>query len=662
MKRTLSLALSLVCILCLASLAGATDEKVEGFTKHYAESLFVVSEKGAFGVEVLFKAEPRVGKNEADIIVHDKDDKDVTGAEVSVEPWMPMHGHGSGSIPTVNERGGGAYSSDNVAFIMPGEWELRVTVKAGGVEDRAVFTLTAVAAPPPEMEEKEVSAAVMISDRTKATKDGLFRVSYEPLPDPPPVKRVHVWMLRVHDTDGKAVEGAEIAVSGEMPEHGHGMPSEPTVSERGGGSYTASGLNFSMPGFWKVTVRVKAGGKEDEVVFSLLAGAAAALGPHAWTESELRTMRSLALSALPPLPPSASNAYADDPKAAALGKKIFFDPRFSANGKVSCSTCHRPDMSFTDNLPVAHGMAETSRRSMPILNAAYFTWFFWDGRKDSLWSQAIGPIESPVEHGITRTTCVHLVAENYREDYEAVFGKLDVPSGERCPAGAMPSADNAAARALWEGMRAEDRETVNRIYSNIGKAVAAYERTILSGPAPFDRYVEALVAGDRDGMEQALSPLAAQGLRLFIGRAKCASCHNGPLFMDDGFDSIATPPRRGHAPDEGRAGGIPAVLGDEFNCLGPYSDAKPEECETVNTMDRDASRYVGAFKTPTLRNVAERPPYMHAGQMRTLREVMVHYMRMADRIPEMMGVRLSMRDLAALEAFLRALTGPVESL
>jgi cytochrome c peroxidase len=545
---------------------------------------------------------------------------------------------------------------------MPGEWELRVTVKAGGVEDRAVFTLTAVAAPPPEMEEKEVSAAVMISDRTKATKDGLFRVSYEPLPDPPPVKRVHVWMLRVHDTDGKAVEGAEIAVSGEMPEHGHGMPSEPTVSERGGGSYTASGLNFSMPGFWKVTVRVKAGGKEDEVVFSLLAGTSGAMGPHAWTESEVRTMRSLALSALPPLPPSASNAYADDPKAAALGKKIFFDPRFSANGKVSCSTCHRPDMSFTDNLPVAHGMAETSRRSMPILNAAYFTWFFWDGRKDSLWSQAIGPIESPVEHGITRTTCVHLVAENYREDYEAVFGKLDVPSGERCPAGAMPSADNAAARALWEGMRAEDRETVNRIYSNVGKAVAAYERTILSGPAPFDRYVEALVAGDRDGMEQALSPLAAQGLRLFIGRAKCSSCHNGPLFMNSDFNKVATPARRGHAPDEGRAGGIPAVLADEFNCVGPYSDASQEDCETVNTMDRDASRYVGAFKTPTLRNVAERPPYMHAGQMRSLREVMVHYMRMAHRIPEMAGVRLSMRDLAALEAFMQALTGPVESL
>src|SRR5271169_3319816 len=145
---------------------------------------------------------------------------------------------------------------------------------------------------------------------------------------------------------------------------------------------------------------------------------------HAWSKQEISVLRSLWIGSLPPLPKDPSNAFADDPKAIALGQRLFFDSRFSGNLQVSCATCHRPDMNFTDDLPLAHGMGSTARRSMPLLGVAYNSWFFWDGRKDSLWSQALGPIESSVEHGFTRTACAFLISKNYRSEYEEIFGKM----------------------------------------------------------------------------------------------------------------------------------------------------------------------------------------------------------------------------------------------
>src|SRR5690606_15553813 len=107
---------------------------------------------------------------------------------------------------------------------------------------------------------------------------------------------------------------------------------------------------------------------------------------------------SLSIKSLPPLPPDPSNRYGDDPRAAALGHQLFFDTRLSANGKVSCATCHDPGRDFQDGLPLAVGVGTNTRRTMPIAGTAYSPWMFWDGRKDSQWSQALGPLESPVEH------------------------------------------------------------------------------------------------------------------------------------------------------------------------------------------------------------------------------------------------------------------------
>ena len=374
---------------------------------------------------------------------------------------------------------------------------------------------------------------------------------------------------------------------------------------------------------------------------------------HAWSEGDIQVLRSLSLSSLPPLPKDPSNAYADDPRAAALGKKLFFDRRFSANGKVSCGTCHMPEMSFTDSLPLAKGMGTTTRRTMPLIGSAYNAWFFWDGRKDSLWSQAIGPIESAVEHGFTRAMCAHLVTDKYKSEYEEVFGKLPKLDHKICPPLASPGTGNPAALKAWKAMKPVDRDAVNRIYANIGKAIASYVRQILPQPAPFDRYVEAVAKNDLDAADRLISRDAVEGSRLFIGRAKCTNCHMGPLFTNSSFHNVGL----NNPKDKGRAEGIDKVLSDEFNCLGKYSDAKPDECSELRFIDTEKSKYRGAFKTPTLRNVAERPPYMHAGQLKTLAEVLFFYRRSSSH--ELEHQELTNEELSKMEAFLKTLSSPL---
>jgi len=376
---------------------------------------------------------------------------------------------------------------------------------------------------------------------------------------------------------------------------------------------------------------------------------------HQWSEEDKNVIRSLSLSSLPPLPPDPSNAYADNPKAIEFGKKLFFDKNFSANGKISCATCHMPEYSFTDSLALARGMGTNTRRTMPLIGVAYQSWFFWDGRKDSLWSQAIGPIESVPEHGITRSYCAHLIIDKYKSEYTEIFGKLPKITHKSCPPKASPGTGNPAALKLWKAMKPGDRYAVNRVYANIGKAIEAYVRRILPSTAPFDRYADAVLRNDQAAADKAMGRDAVEGLRLFIGKAKCINCHMGPLFTNGEFHDIGLD----NGKDKGRAEGIGKVLSDEFNCLGKYSDAKPEQCGELRFMDKDKSKYIGAFKTPTLRNVAERPPYMHAGQSKTLEDVMFFYRMSSSTQVEHQD--LTDEELLQIVAFMKTLSGPVSS-
>lgn len=373
-----------------------------------------------------------------------------------------------------------------------------------------------------------------------------------------------------------------------------------------------------------------------------------------WSNNELKVLRSLWIGSLPPLPTNPSNKYADDPRAVLLGKKLFFDKNLSANGQVSCATCHRPEYNFTDDLPLARGMGVTTRRSMPLIGSAYQTWFFWDGRKDSLWSQATGPIESSVEHGITRAFCAHSIKDHYLKEYEQIFGKFPTITHQSCPPIATPLSDNLKARKAWQAMKPETREAVNTIYANIGKAIEAYVRRILPTPSRFDRYVEALLNNDMPHASSLLSCEETEGLRLFIGKAGCTNCHIGPLFTNSSFHNVGL-----KSSDHGRAEGITKVLADEFNCAGRYSDTSPEQCLELRFIDSDTKKYEGAFKTPSLRNVAERPPYMHAGQLKTLHDVLFFY-QSESLSKEIEHRDLSDQDIAKLEVFLKTISSPMQ--
>jgi cytochrome c peroxidase len=394
------------------------------------------------------------------------------------------------------------------------------------------------------------------------------------------------------------------------------------------------------------------------LIAALIAGSATAVywtmtHQATWTEEEAKLVLSLGLSKLPPLPADPSNAVADDPEAAKLGEALFFDSRFSANGKVACGTCHLPDRQFQDDLARAKGVGVTARRTMPIAGTAYSPWLFWDGRKDSQWAQALGPLESGVEHGTDRAYIAHLVEAHYADQYTALFGPL--PTLDQVPQHASP---NGLGAVLDEWLALDDtrRDAVNRVFANVGKAIAAYERTITPQPSRFDTYVDHLAEGkDTAGI---LTDQEEDGLRIFVGKGECTKCHNGPLLTDNFFHNTGVAAVPGLPDDLGRSLGIEQVLADPFNCLGPYSDAEPGDCAELKYLAKAGHEMIRAYKPPSLRGVASRPPYMHAGQIATLGEVLVHY-NTAPSAPdghsELAPLNLNTTELAALEAFLGAL-------
>ncbi|MFN8573116.1 MAG: cytochrome c peroxidase [Gemmatimonadaceae bacterium] len=354
-----------------------------------------------------------------------------------------------------------------------------------------------------------------------------------------------------------------------------------------------------------------------------------------WTSEERKVLQSMALSSLGPLPADPSNRYADLPAAARLGEKLFFDTRMSGNGQVSCASCHQAAKGFQDGLALGHGVGTAGRRTMPIAGTAYNAWQFWDGRADSQWAQALGPLESPQEHGGNRAQYARVIHDHYNQEYAAVFGAV-----------------------------ANGPTDVSRVYANIGKAIAAYERTITFTAARFDRYVAVELAGRPHTAEDELSPDERAGLRLFIGKANCSTCHNGPMLSDGHFHNTGVPQSaNGTANDSGRTTGVRTVLASEFNCMGKYSDAKPEQCSELRFAVTEGSELVRAFKTPSLRNVVDRSPFMHAGQFASLPEVLDHYNR-APKAPagtsELKKLRLSKEELRQLQAFLGTLVSPLQ--
>jgi cytochrome c peroxidase len=213
-------------------------------------------------------------------------------------------------------------------------------------------------------------------------------------------------------------------------------------------------------------------------------------------------------------------------------------------------------------------------------------------------------------------------------------------------------------------MSPADQEAVTRIYANMGKVIAAYERKIMPGSTRFDAYVEALGRNDEAAMQTLLSPDEVAGLRLFIGQGNCIDCHNGPLFTNNDFHNTGVPAATGLPEDTGRAKGAQQVLADEFNCLSQYSDAEPSQCSELRFMVADGHDLARQFRPPSLRGVADRAPYMHAGQFETLAAVLEHYNTAPESSAshsELEPLKLNETEIAQLISFLETLSGPIKA-
>lgn len=327
-----------------------------------------------------------------------------------------------------------------------------------------------------------------------------------------------------------------------------------------------------------------------------------------FTQKQIETI--LTLSPLPAPPVNPTNAFADDPAAARLGRFLFFDSRMSKSGAVSCASCHDPSKSFADGQAIPERFSSELRHTPTLWNVAYNRWHFWDGRADSLWAQVIIPLENPFEHGTDRKQIATLFAqdESLLRAYRRVFG--GVPD-----AIASPTELPAEVR----------RDPPDRVIANVGKAIEAYERQLVSRRAPFDIFVEGIRERNAEKLN-ALSAPAIRGLQIFAGRGNCLSCHHGPNFTDGEFhDTGVARLTPASDADLGRFGGVVWLLGSPFNSQGEFSDAGESKGRLPTSFLVNSVNRKGQFKTPTLRNVATTGPYMHRGQLKSLEDVVNFY-------------------------------------
>jgi len=328
-----------------------------------------------------------------------------------------------------------------------------------------------------------------------------------------------------------------------------------------------------------------------------------------------------------------SNRVSGKAAAITFGKVLFNDPRFSTSGKVSCATCHQPAKGWSDGRARSRGHAEVDRNSLGLVNLRFHRWFGWDGAQDSLWAQNLRPLLDKREMGIGIAGAARLVRSDadLRCRYRAAFG---------------------AAPGIKD----------QQVFVDLGKAMAAYIETLVTGPAPFDAFRNALAKNDKPAMLQ-YPDAAKRGLKIFIGKGNCAFCHFGPTFTNGEFADAGVPYfiRKGVV-DQGRYGGIRKLRRSPYNLLGGFNDDPKKATATKTRHVRLTHRNYGEFRVPGLRNVSLTGPYMHGGSLRTLADVVRHYSEIneerlhADGEKVLRRLDLTPQEQADLVAFLESLT------
>lgn len=327
-----------------------------------------------------------------------------------------------------------------------------------------------------------------------------------------------------------------------------------------------------------------------------------------------------------------SNRVSGNGQAIALGKALFFSPKLSAGSTLSCASCHQPGNGFTDGLPRAMGHARGDRNTQSLFNLKHLRWFGWDGRNDNLWAQSLRPIvrtdEMALQAADLRTV---LTGKEFAAPYAALFGS---------------------------SLRLSEQENL----VNVGKLLAAYLETLQTDQTPFDRFRDALAAGDKTAA--ATYPETAQrGFRIFAGKGKCNFCRTGALFSNGEFHDAGVPyfVARDRV-DDGRHGGIKALMQSPFTLAGSYTDdPKKTGAWKTRQLVRSHSNF-GTFRVPGLRNVDLTAPYMHNGSLATLEDVVRHYSNIdlerlhADGELILQPLNLTAGESTDLLAFLRSLT------
>ncbi|MFK7913255.1 MAG: cytochrome-c peroxidase [Pseudomonadales bacterium] len=512
------------------------------------------------------------------------------------------------------------------------------------------------------------------------TERGAYRVILEPQErdQPIPVGRLHAWEVTVETADGERFIPGQISIGGGMPAHGHGLPSAPAVTRHlGNGRFLIEGMLFNMTGAWQLRLAITGPAGLDHYVRSLQLSAPLPEPPvpehiaelpspetAALSPAEVAIVRSLSLSSLTLPADSGSNRLLGDPDAIALGRRLFADPGLSATGTISCSTCHQPERAFTDGKTRAFGTAAGPRNAPSLVGVRYSPWLYWDGRRDSLWAQALTPFETPGEMDNNRTDVVRYLLEH--ESYRPALKQWDtradpLSDSRRFPPGAGPYAQGPG-KIAWQRMDAGDRALVNSIFVLAGKALAAYEYTLMPSMTRFDRFADSLSTAGATHSKADFTAAELRGLQLFIDpqRSRCLQCHNGPLFSNQGFHNIGTGAAADGSFDYGRAFGLQTALFNPFNCRSEFSD--DQSCAHVvfaQTSEQPGSMN-GAFKVPGLRNLAQTGPYLHDGRHASLAEVLRWYNKppaAADSGHELLPLDLEPSELKDLEAFLLTLSG-----
>ncbi len=344
--------------------------------------------------------------------------------------------------------------------------------------------------------------------------------------------------------------------------------------------------------------------------------------------------------------PDFSNAYADRSDAARLGEALFHDATLSPSGSTSCASCHDAAHGFADPRPVSVEAGVGHRNAPSLLTSARRRQFFWDGRADALWTQALSPFENDREFASARGLVVKRAISRAPQTWAAIFGEAEWLPEEL----ALVADDARPGRASWQALSAPMRARVNRSYVNVGKAIAAFERTLATKPTRFDAYL--------DGDAKALSNVEREGLSRFVING-CAQCHWGPDLTDDAYHVLRFPSPPA-APDGGRIDGLRAAASAAFTVQSAWSDVA-----TARPHGTAEEQMHGAFKTPSLRGIADTAPYGHAGNLATLEDVLKLYSEgggasddphATGQVEPWVTKRFHVSDIPPMAAFLRVFT------